>query len=80
MNGYAVEAVYIKLADGKVARTTEILRDVTLADYDASGDLLGIEILAPVRLSKLTSLIEPPRRVSFSKAVKKAVPKELVLA
>jgi uncharacterized protein YuzE len=75
-----IEAAYIKLADGKVAKTTEISQDVALADYDAAGNLLGIEILAPVKLSQITPLVEPPRRPSFRKAVKNAAPRQLVLA
>jgi len=75
-----LEAVYIKIADGKVAKTKEVSTDVLLADYSASGKLLGIEILAPVKLSKIAPLVDPPRRSSFRRLVKRAAPRELVLA
>lgn len=38
-------ALYIRLADGKVARTREPDRN-TLADLDESGNVLGIEVVS----------------------------------
>lgn len=38
------KAVYIKLGDAKVARTTEIAPEVLL-DFDEADNLLGIELL-----------------------------------
>ena len=42
------DALYIRLREGDVARTDEI-DDLTFVDVDASGDLLGIEVLHPAR-------------------------------
>lgn len=42
----SVNALYLKLAEGTVARTREI-DDGTMVDLDAAGRLLGIEVLAP---------------------------------
>ena len=39
-------AVYIKVKEGKVARTKEIAQEV-FVDLDSSGRLLGIELLNP---------------------------------
>ena len=75
-----LEAVYIRVNDGKVAKTDEIIEDILLADYNSTGKLLGVEILAPVKLAKITKLIEKPRRSSFRKAVKNAAPEEFVLS
>jgi len=75
-----LEAVYISLRPGKVRKTQEVKRNALLADYDEHGNIIGIEILAPVRLSKITSLAEQPLRGSFRKFVKKSVPADLVLA
>jgi uncharacterized protein YuzE len=73
-----LEAAYIHLSDGKVARTREVIEDVLLVDYDSKGNLVGIEILAPVRLANLTKLVDAPQRTSFRKFVKHSAPSELV--
>jgi uncharacterized protein YuzE len=75
-----LEALYISLSDAKVARTREILDDVLLADYSAGGKLVGIEILAPVKISKLEDLVEEPKRRTFRAFVRRAAPRELVEA
>jgi uncharacterized protein YuzE len=75
-----IEAVYIRLDDGKVAKTVEIDEDVVLADYNARGKLLGIELLAPVKLSTIASLVDKPRRASFRKVVARAAPEEFLVA
>jgi uncharacterized protein YuzE len=39
------QALYIRLCDGKVARTRQ-LDDNTLVDLDATGNVLGVEVVA----------------------------------
>lgn len=74
-----IEAVYISLKrDAKVVKTRELSEDILLGDYNASGDLVGIEILAPVKISNLVDLVEEPKKPSFRKFVKHAAPRELV--
>jgi len=75
-----LEAAYVRVGDGSVARTKEIVEDVLLADYDRRGKLLGIEILSPVKLSAVTRLVDPPRRPSFRKFIRRAAPQEFVLS
>lgn len=75
-----VEAVYIRLRDGKVAKTREIIEDVLLADYDLHRELLGVEILAPVKLSDLTRLVQNARRTSFRRFIKQTAPPRLIVA
>ena len=75
-----LEAAYIRFKSGRVAKTREIREDTLLADYDHSGDLVGIEILSPVKLSDLTDVVEAPRRSFFRKFVKHAVPQQFVTA
>ena len=75
-----LEAVYILVRDRKVAKTVEILPDILMADYDRRGELVGIEILAPVKLSRLTSLVEKPKRRSFRRFVQETAPGELIQA
>ena len=73
-----IEAVYIHVREGKVATTREIEGDTLLADYDADGNVLGIEILAPVRLANVEDLVEQRQRRSFGRFVRSTVPSELV--
>ena len=40
----AADAMYIRLAEGTVADSDEV-RDGVVLDYDASGRVLGIEVL-----------------------------------
>jgi len=75
-----LEAVYIRLQEGKVARTREIIEDVLLADYDGRKRLMGIEVLAPVRISDLTTLVDRPRRRPFRRFIQRTAPEEFVLA
>jgi uncharacterized protein YuzE len=64
-----LEAMYIRLRKGTVARTEEKEDDVLLCDYDRRGNLLGIEILAPVTLNKLARLVSQPVRQPFRRFV-----------
>jgi len=78
-NDGTLEAVYITVRDGKASKTSEVIEGIVLADYDSRGRLIGIEILAPVKLSKLTPLVEQKRRKPFRDFVKTRAPNELVL-
>lgn len=79
-NDGTIEAVYILVRDNKAARTKEIVEDILLADYDRRGQLVGIEILAPVKLAKIMPLVEEGRRRPFKRFIKEQAPHELVLA
>ena len=58
-------AGYIHLRKAKAARTKVIVEDTVLADYDSRGNLIGIEILGPVKIQILTRLVDSPNRVAF---------------
>ena len=75
-----LEAAYIRFQEGKVAKTREIIKDVLLADYNSRNELLGIEMLAPVRLSDLTNLVDQPRRKPFRRFTKQTAPDEFLVA
>jgi uncharacterized protein YuzE len=76
-----IEAAYISLRPGaSVAKTKEISADVLMADYNRAGELVGIEILAPVRIAELAKLVEPRKREPFKRFVKRSAPRELVSA
>jgi len=70
--------VYIYFSRSPVASTREIKGDVLLADFDAEGNIVGLEILAPVKMSEIVSLADPNRRVSFERFVKGAAPPALI--
>ncbi len=48
-----VMAVYLRVRDGKLAKTKEIKSGVVNADYDADGNLLGVEVLGPCEVEVL---------------------------
>lgn len=75
-----LEAVYIRLRTGRAAKTKEIIEDTLLADFDSRGRLLGVEILAPVKLSDLARLVQTDRRAPFRKFVREIAPPRLVVA
>jgi len=79
-NDGTLEAAYITVMDGKAAKTVEIVEDILLADYDRMGRLIGIEILAPVKISKIIPLIDADRRKPFRNFVRTQAPEELVLS
>ncbi|RJP37982.1 MAG: DUF2283 domain-containing protein [Phycisphaerales bacterium] len=73
-----LEAVYLQVAQGQAERTVEVIQDILMADYDAAGNLLGFELLAPVKLADILEVVDPPIRQPFQRFVEKAAPRELV--
>jgi len=73
-----LEALYISLSERKVARTEEVVEDVLLVDYDSRGNVVGIEILAPVKMSRVTRLVDQPRRKPLRKFIEQSAPGEMV--
>jgi uncharacterized protein YuzE len=73
-----VQAAYISLSDAKVAKTKPIIEDILLADYSARGTLVGIEILAPVKVADLVKLVDKSKRERFRRFITRATPQDLV--
>jgi uncharacterized protein YuzE len=75
--GYT-KAVYFHIRDSQSAVTKEILEGHAFADYNTSGQLVGIELLAPCNVTVLDEIAqeesEPVRRF-----LQNAVPRGLVL-
>jgi uncharacterized protein YuzE len=59
-------ASYLRVREGSVAQTKELIDGVAFADYAADGSLLGVELLAECRPEELDRLCaaepEPVRR------------------
>lgn len=49
------DALYVRLADGQVARTVEY-DHASFADLDSEGTVLGVEVLSPRRNPRLPAL------------------------
>jgi uncharacterized protein YuzE len=64
-----IELAYIRFSKAEVAKTVEIDADGLLADYDASGNLVGIEILAPLKTVKLQTLVPPEHLAAIERAI-----------
>lgn len=74
-----IRAAYLRVRIGEVEETREVVEGRAFADYDASGLLLGIELLAPCEVAVLDNLAasepEPVRRF-----LRGSPPRELVPA
>lgn len=71
-------AVYFRLRKGKSARMQEFDRGNVFVDYNRQGELLGIEMLAPSRISVLDKItMSDPESRRF---VQRSVPREMAPA
>jgi uncharacterized protein YuzE len=73
-----VESAYIYLSHNPVARSRTHKAEVLMADYDAAGEIVGIEIIAPVRISGLVELADPDQREAFERFIRGAAPPALI--
>ena len=73
-----IESAYIYLSHNPVARSRTHKAEVLMADYDAAGDIVGIEIVGPVRIADLVKLAEPELREAFERFVRGAAPPALI--
>jgi len=51
-------AAYLRVREGKIAQTIEVVAGVAFADYSVEGLLMGIELLAPCGMEVLDRLAE----------------------
>lgn len=68
-----------RAADAKPAKTKEIDQDALLADFDSRGRLMGLEVLAPVKLSALLKQVKAPARKPFKRFLQFTAPREFVV-
>ncbi len=71
-----IELAYIRFVKADVAKTVEVDGDRLLADYDKDGNLVGIEILAPVETTKLQTIVP----AEYLAAIERALPEILKAA
>ena len=64
-----IELAYVRVAKGDVAKTVEIDGDRLLADHDAQGNLIGIEILAPIDTLKLQAIVPADQFAAIERAL-----------
>jgi Protein of unknown function (DUF2283) len=72
-----VVAVYLRVREGKVAKTKELEEGLANADYDANGALLGIELLGPCPVDLLNRIGEG-EAPAVQRFLRGAMPHELV--
>ncbi len=71
----SVTAVYFQIRSGRSVKTKELADGMMLADYNAKGELIGLELLGPCTAKVLnTVVIDEPARLF----IRKAAPRELV--
>lgn len=76
-HGGSFEAAYLRFGDSKIVRTEEVEEDTLLADYDARGRLVGIEVIGPVDAAELTRLVAQPHRAVLRRLFRQTVPQLL---
>lgn len=73
-----VLAAYFRLRKGRVARTREYESGVLYADFNAKGELLGVEMLAPCKIASLNRIaLKEPEGAEF---IRRSMPTELTPA
>ena len=73
-----LEALYLQVRRGKVARTAEI-QDSVMVDYDKDGSIMGIEVLGPCNTTIIERFLETKRApVTVQRFVRNKIPPELI--
>lgn len=71
-------SVYLRIRKGKVDKVREIQDGAAFVNYGRKGELLGIEMLAPCRLSVIEKIAQS--EPSTRQFIRKNVPPGMVLA
>lgn len=77
----AVLSAYFQIRKGKVHTTREFANGNALADYNRDGELLGVELIGPCKVTIVDQLAanEPAEFRKMAKTfIKQAGPRELV--
>jgi len=79
----SLEAAYLRLSKNPVIRTEEVVESALLLDFDDHDKVVGVEILAPVRLDQVLQLagrLDADSQSSFLNFVRSSAPPALVTA
>jgi hypothetical protein len=72
-----IMAVYFRIRNGKAAEVRELCDGSAFANYNAKGELIGVELLAPCKPSVLMRLAADPNVKRF---IKGGIPRQMELA
>ena len=72
-----IMAVYFQVGKGKAAEVKEFCGGAAFANYTRKGELLGVELLAPCRLSVLNRFTADN---SVKRFIRRAIPRQMELA
>lgn len=72
-----IMAVYLQFREGKATKVVEHADGNAFANYNRKGELLGIELLGPCRLSVLDRVAKSKPVRDF---VRRVTPREMALA
>ena len=73
-----VLAVYFQIRKGRAARVREFAEGNAFANYSATGELLGIEILGPCDITVVDKIA--PREPKVRNFIRKSMPPAMALA
>ena len=72
-----VLAVYLRVRRGRTATTKEVQEGTVFADYNARGQLLGVELLGPCSVEILDQIAaDQPEAQRF---LRRSVPREMAI-
>jgi uncharacterized protein YuzE len=74
----SIEAIYVAILRDEVSKTIKVVEDQLLVDYNKDDKIVGIEVLAPVKIAQLADLMDTDRRSSFRKFVVSTLPRSFV--
>ena len=74
----SIEAIYVTILPAEVSRTIEVVEDQLFVDYSKENKIVGIEVLAPVKIAQLADLLDVGSRSSFRKFVSATLPPSFV--
>lgn len=84
VNGRAdgsLEAAYVQISRRPVVRSDEAIPSALIIDYDGAGQVVGVELLAPIHIAdieKLAKRLEASQRPAFLRFVHESSPPGLV--
>jgi hypothetical protein len=73
-----IRAIYFQIRKGKTTETKVFQRGDVIVDYDSGGTLLGIEMIAPAKISTLEKILRSDPE--SKEVVRRSVPREMVSA